>query len=55
MGYFVLDLEEPATKQTRIKAAIANLELYLESGEDYLLTFAEKYISDAIDWENNNE
>ena len=58
MGLFVLDLERPPTRQTRVKAALANLELYLqefnginENDYDHLLIIANNYLQQAIDEE----
>jgi len=55
MGLFVLDLEDPPTRQSRVNAAIGNLELYLQEAEgvnenDYkhLLVIASNYLEQAI-------
>lgn len=55
MGLFILDLEEPHTKNSRVKAAVANLELYLqelngvnENDYDHLLIIAQGYLDDAL-------
>ena len=54
MGLFVLDLEKPPTRKSSVKAAIANLELYLQELDgcnnnhyEHLLIFAENYIEKA--------
>lgn len=55
MGLFVLDLEDPPTRQSRVNAALGNLELYLqeyngvnENDYDHLLTIAHNYLEQAI-------
>ena len=51
MGLFVLDLKSPANSTTRVEAAIANLELYLEQNNpdyDYLILIAQSMLDDAI-------
>ena len=55
MGLFVLDLEKPQTRKSRVKAAIGNLEIWLEEFDggnnndyDHLIQFAHGYITEAL-------
>ena len=55
MGLFVLDLEDPHTKASRVNAAIGNLQLYLQelngvnaNDYDHLLIIAHGYLDDAL-------
>lgn len=53
MGLFVLDLEDPHTKASRVNAAIGNLQLYLQELDqgtdlDHLLIIAHGYLDDAL-------
>lgn len=56
MGLFVLDLEDPHTRKSRVNAALGNLELYLqeingvnENDYEHLLIIAHGYLSDALE------
>lgn len=55
MGLFVMDMEELQTKRSHVKAAIDNLELYLEQNPeedyDYLIDIASGYLDRAIELE----
>ena len=55
MGLFVLDLEDPPTRKSRVNAAMANLELYMqeldgvnENDYEHLLIIAHGYLEEAI-------
>lgn len=55
MGLFILDLEDPPTRQSRVNAALGNLELYLqeyngvnENDYEHLIIIAQGYLEDAL-------
>jgi len=54
MGIFILDLDEPQTVDSRLKAVVANIELYLAELDvgkrnDYLITgLAKSYLDEVV-------
>ena len=55
MGLFILDLEPEPTRQSRVNAALGNLELYLQeyngvnkNDYEHLIIIAHNYLEHAI-------